>query len=73
MSDYTDELLNRKLQAEEAHEALCPKCEICSNRILDGDYFFDIDGTYVCDEATCVYKFLEPFKRSVLNYVQGGC
>lgn len=70
MRDYVEEQLADKLLSEDNYERLCPVCDICGQSMTAGTYFYDIDGTYVCDEYECINGFLKEFRRSVFSYVE---
>lgn len=72
MREYTEELLAHKLLTEEQYEMACPICEVCGQHMTSNEYFYDFDGTYICDEYDCIMKYLKQFRRTVMSYVRDG-
>lgn len=72
MRDYVEEQLAHKLLTEEQFEMACPVCSSCGQHITNSSFFYDVDGTYFCDEYECIDKFLKQFRRTVMSYVRNG-
>jgi hypothetical protein len=72
MRDYVEEQLAHKLLTEEQYESACPICCVCGNHITASEYFYDIDGTFFCDNYDCVNGFLQQYRRRVISYVENG-
>lgn len=70
MRDRVMEELKTELARRDAYEAQCPTCDICGQKIIDDEYFYDIYGTYVCDQWKCINNFLREYRRSVASYME---
>lgn len=69
MRDAVEEALRAELNRRDAYENQVPTCDICRQKMTNNEYFFDVDGTKVCDSYDCICKFLGQFRRSVEGYV----
>lgn len=69
MRDAVMEALKAELNRRDAYENQVPTCDICRQKMTNNEYFFDVDGTKVCDSYDCICKFLGQFRRSVESYV----
>lgn len=52
--DYTEQHAMYEAAQERRNERL-PKCDCCGERIL-GDFFFNIEGVYYCEDCINDYK-----------------
>lgn len=65
--DYLTQQINAKIASEDRYEAECPECDICGQRMTAEEYFYDIDGDYICPE--CLSEWASQFKKSIENYI----
>lgn len=70
MRDRVMEELKAELARRDTYENKCPICEMCGQRIMD-EYFYDVDGTYICDSYECVTDFMRGFRKSLESYIEG--
>lgn len=70
MRDHVLEELRAELARRDAYEANVPICAICGQRMTNGEYFYDVNGTYVCDEVECVYGFMRPFRKNIEDFIK---
>lgn len=61
--DALMEALGSEMERMDAYEAKCPECEECGNSITASEYYWDINGTILCEGC------LRHFRRSVEEYI----
>ena len=70
MRDRVVEELKSELARRDAYEAQCPTCDICGQKMVGNEYFYDIYGTYVCDEYECIKGFIKGFRKRVTSFME---
>lgn len=69
MRDPIDEAFREWNRRQTKYEADCPECQVCGQKITNTDYYYDVDGEYICDNYDCIMGYLRPFKKSVEDFI----
>ena len=71
MREPVDEAFRAEDARRTAYEQMCPVCDVCKQHITWTDHFYDLDGFYLCDDYNCIRTYLDNFKMSIQNFIDG--
>ena len=70
MRDAVMESVKAELARRDTYEANCPECAICGQKMTCNEYYYDMYGTYVCDEYECITRYLRQFRKTIVSYLE---
>lgn len=62
MRDPVIEALNDEDDRLTRTENEGPVCKFCGFHVNNWPYHYEIDGTVICDDSNCIYRFMEQYR-----------